>query len=330
MIARDAFDGILDDDIGGERLFALDTLARVAAPEAEQPFAIADCFGDGLLLSRIPHLARLRARVGELGYRCVPDDDPLAGDRVIPLLQLEHILTTRTIAFRRSTPSARAILARCPAMQFDDLTFIDTFDASHVFHEAGHALAWELVRAAEGEPRGRRLVETLIATEAYTMAIEALAALADLRRSTALLLAINAYAHPFAYRSQERAAPGFVRRAHGLMRAQPRKMFRFLAGSFLVPNVRPAAVKADARLAAWLADWAGLEVDAPMAEALVSLGLGICLAFRTAVAPTYFRYLGVEADLHALCKEPMGASYRPGAVFHDHVDPLASVLFPDP
>jgi len=306
---------MLDDVTPWFELAALDRVHREAG---HHPLAIEDCFGDGVLLHRIPALARMRQALLDRGYRFVPAGTSYGA---APLLQLEKILETRTIPYQRSAPAIREVLTRAPAMSFDDATFKEAFQASYAFHESAHAWTWELAcerRRQRQQPEGLHRVEVLIATEAFSMAVEAVATLTDRRRSTALFLGVNSYADPFAYERQ--MTPDVMRGAEGLQQEQPRALYRFLAGAFLIANLRPTAVKAQTKLACWLADWSDLACDVPMAEALLQLGLGVCLGFRTRVAPTFFRYLGLSTELETLQRRPLEASFRPGAVFHDVID----------
>ncbi|GAC1353251.1 MAG: hypothetical protein NVS3B20_07900 [Polyangiales bacterium] len=315
------------DDLGGAETFRLDHLHQIHNNEMH-PLALLDGFGDGALLARITPLARARRALLERGYRFVPSQQLSAAGDLIPLLQLASILESKTIPYRRTTAALSQVIQQAPEMRLDDLMFRDVCAASHTFHEGAHALFYEEACAVEGVPHGGRLVEVLVASEAFAMALEAYAALVGRRRSTALFLAVGAYSDPFAYAKFEKARPGVLDRLALLATSYPVAVMRYLASAFLIANLRPKATEGKTGLALWLADYARLPVGH---REDIGCMLAICLdmdpTFRGRTATTFFRYLGLERELLDLYAAPLEISFTSNSPFHVHLPRSIAILF---
>ncbi len=315
------------DDVDAPEPFSLAELERDHLT-SEHPLGLADCFGDGVLLARSPILDRLRRALLGHGYRFVRDDDFSGDYDMTPFLQLEAILAHKTIPYRPTARAVRRILERAPSMRLDHFAVRNVFARNCPHHESAHALFYEIAKGHEGELAGERLVDVLIASEAITVAVESFVALLSRRRSTALFLAMNADADPYLFASAERSAPGVLAAASELADHDPAAFFRFLAGAFLIANLRPAAVVAKPALSDWLASHAGIPTHLHTAarQLLGGLGFVVCVTFRTQLVPAFFRYLELEEAYLAASARPLAEAFASGSPFAEYLAPFVDAL----
>lgn len=307
---------------------------------AKHPQRIEEVFGDGVMLERLPPLARLRALVTIRGYRFVPLEELPDLFSVLPLVLLPDILDERIIPYKKN---ARALLdiADAPvAPFFDEITFEDISPLCLVHHESAHAVFFEQVRAEEGpafHARGnrtgtreaKRLVETLVESEGFALGHDifvALLAFVEPRRSTNQIRSISSPPHHLA--EYERKNPGGVAQLAAFAVKYPAVALMLLTSAAYVANLRPLATNQvspafAARLSELASVPAGHEHEA---RELLSMGLTIDYAFRQRLAPTLFRYLGILPEFEAVLGTSLDVALARGGSFHAHVTALAEQL----
>jgi len=305
----------MPNDVMREATFRLDELETVHNEAEPHPLGERDCFGDSALLAKVPMFERARrAVVTQFGYRLVSAETDFKGNYTLtPFLELGTILETRTIPFRRTTHAVRSVLEHAPSMTMTHSMLRSIFPRNCPHHETAHALFYELAQVNHGAIplRGMDLVEVLVASEAAAVAMETLAALRCEDEKEALLLSFNVDADPFLFAEAEARHPGLRADIAALERSDPQGLFRFLAGAFLIANLRSNAVGGKPGLARWLRRHAGLDPmhDAKMVEILGALGLVVDVSFRRDLVPAFFRYLDLEAEYHALAARPLEAAF---------------------
>ena len=308
--------------------------------ESRHPHQIAELFGDGVLLTRLVPLARLRAATVGLGYSFVPVETLPDIYEVLPLLLLPEILETKIIPYRRNVRPLLALAEEAPFPIFDEVTFGDISPLCLVHHESAHALVFEIARQGETEalpPRGlltgtrqaRRLVELLVESEGFALALDifvAILAKVDHRASTHQLASISSPPNHMPSYDQKNGA--MLRRLAGLLTAHPAPALRLLGAAAFIANLRPRATShVSPALAERLSTFAGIPAGFEAeARELVSLGLAIDQAFRERVAPTLFRYCQIEAEFHAVLATPLETALAPGGSFDGHLARVAAAL----
>lgn len=330
---------------GSPPMIELSGLARAHEEGNGHPLAIRDVFGDGFLLERLPPLARLRDRVVSAGYRFAPLDELPAMHSVLPLVLLAEILDEGIIPYRKNAGALLQLAAAEERPVFDALTFEDISPLALVHHESAHAAFFEVVRAEEvpgfsarghrtGTEGARRLVSILIESEGFALAYDifvGILAFVDPFSATSPLRSINGPPNHLA--TAERERPGLVARLAALAASHPAATVSLLAAAAYIANLRPFATNqvSDA-LAGRLAAFAGLpDGHVEEARALATMGLTIDPAFRQRLAPTLFRYLGIEAEFIATLETPLDQALAPsGAFAHDLSRTLAHLGLGEP
>lgn len=310
-------------DPDDERTFRLAELVRAHEREVH-PLGLADVLGDGALLGRIPLLEAMRRVVLGFGYRFAPRSELPGVNELFPVMELAAILEHRAIPYQRTAAVAKAVLARTPELRLRDEHFRDICAGSFTHHEGGHAIVWELALAAEGPLRGARLVEVLLASEAFAMAFEQLVALrpeARAHRLTPLFLALGSYANPLDRRKHASAGVRAPSEAlDALVVAEARAVLRLLASAYMVALLRPSARIGQPALAAFFAEYAGLTgAHAGDAEHLFDLGLFVAGDFREEIQRGFYAYLGLDDELSRLRARPLERSFEDGAAFHTFI-----------
>jgi len=300
------------DELGTGQTFRVATLLSIHEHERHE-LELRDALGDGSLLCRLPPLERARRTLLEMTYAFVPSTQMAGIHAMFPLLELTEILRTRTIPYRRSALAAKQILVDRPDLCLSDSLFRQTCTASYCFHEGAHAIFYERACAEEGLPHGRRYVEIMLASEAFAMAFEqfvALLAIADGRRSTALFLAVSAYANPLDFQRFERDDPGAVERLGRLAVEAPEKVMMIMACAYMVALLRPTAVALPG-LSEWLANYADLrEENSTDSKHLVSIGLHVEYEFRDRTQRNFYEHLGLRHELEMVRADPLESFLR--------------------
>lgn len=322
-----------------ETMVDLAELARLHQ-EATHPDRLDDVFGDGALLARLKPLARLRQRVRAFGYRFVSLDTLPGIYTILPLVLLPEILEQRTIPYRANARTMIDFAAGATGPIFDEVTFEDTSPLCLVHHESAHALFFEIVRKAEGEglrakgnapgsKGARRLVEVLVESEGFALGLDifvAIQAFVDPRRATNQLRSINSPPHQLAL--YDRGHPGMMTRLATLVAAHPFHALKTLATGAYVANLRPRATNQVSeafaeRVLGFVGMPAGFEVEG---RELLSIGMTIDFAFRQRLAPTLFRYLGIEREFEAVLGTALDQALAPGGSFDAHLSETIAQL----
>lgn len=319
------------DELGTGRTFRVAALLSIHEHERHE-LELPDALGDGSLLCRIPPLERARRALMDMAYAFVPGNQMGGNHTMFPLLELTEILRTRTIPYRRSAVAAKQILAHRPDLSLSDSLFRETCTASYCFHEGAHAIFYERACAQEGVPRGRRYVEIMLASEAFAMAFEqfvALLAVVDGRRSTALFLAVSAYANPLDFQCFERDDPGVVARLGRLAVETPEKVMMIMVCAYMVALLRPTAIALPG-LAEWLADYADLrDENSKDSKHLVSIGLHVEYEFRDRTQRNFYEHLGLQHELEMVRADPLESFLKRGSPIECFLPLAMNSVMPD-
>ena len=292
-----------------------------ADDRSRHPLALREGLGDAWVLANIPVLARQRVKLRECGYTYVPEESQTPEQRLLPTLQLLSMLRGRKIPFR-STRAAVDSLLGTGTSTIDVSAFCSMCAPNYTFHEGAHAHFFAVVETAEGMTSGKRLVEVLLASEAYALALNMttmLIGLVDDEPSTRAFLALNVSADPISLTRFEREAPGVTRRLRELCLRQFSQVMHMLTSACLISMLRPS-VAGKPGLSPRLREEAGLpESTAGEAECLTQMAFSVDREFRDQITDTFFSHIGLVADYRKIRAEPLETSLGPEGVLRSYL-----------
>ncbi|GEM_PF-5905996 len=325
-----------DVELGDEPTFRLADLVRLHdSPVGRHPLEISESMGDGALLTLLPSFANVRRTLLALDYRFLPAREISGAHTIFPVLELVGILESKTIPYRKTADSARQLLKRVPDLRLDDRMFSQNCVASYTYHEGAHAIFYEIACARDGIPRGGRLVEVLLASEAFAMAFEQYAALltaGHTRRAIPLFIALNSYAKPLTYATSDCAKAASIARLRDFAINRPKEILCYLACAYLIAMLRPIASVDKPALARWFADYATfIPRQWEDAELLMAIGLQVDQVFRSDTQRNFYQLLNLERELASVLEAPLEESFRGDAAFHSYLPhAIATVIAGDP
>jgi hypothetical protein len=317
----------------------LTELARLHEADAH-PHRLTEVFGDGVLMTRIPALGRLRELVKGYGYRFVRLETLPDIYSVLPLVLLPEILDGRVIPYRANAAALLDIAASTSAPIFDAITFEDISPLCLIHHESAHALFFEVVREHEGAAfhagghvtgtrEAHRLVAALIESEGFALGLDIFVTLfvqVDARASTRRIHSISTPSHTLP--EYERRNPGMVARLAALAAAHPAAVLKLICTGAYIANLRPRATnqvspKLAERCMAFARMPDGFAVEG---RELLSVGMTIDYAFRQRLAPTLFRYIRIEHEFEQVLATSLETALTTGGDFDRDIDAAIATL----
>lgn len=301
--------------------FQLATLhERHQAPGARHPLELTGVIGDGYLLHLFPEFVHVRTALAELDYRFVPAHEVFGLNSIFPTLELVNILETRAIPYRKTADAIQYFLSRSPNIGFDEQTFGELCVSNFTYHEGIHAIFYEIACALEGVPRGLRLVEVLLASEAMAMAFDqyiALIASAHAGSAIPVLLSLNSYSKPLSYLTEDQQLAPDVLRLRELAIDSPKQVICFFACAYLISLMRPLVNAGKSELVEWFVAYSGLVLQKPGdATLLLSIGLQVDSVFRGETQRRFYRLLGIEQEYEMALAAPLASNFQGNAALH--------------
>lgn len=295
-------------DVGSQDEISLGELLRLHKEE-HHSLEISDALGDGALLRRLWPLPNLRLAVANFGYQFLPVSQLNGIHCMFPILELDDILRTKSIPFRRTAVAAEYVLNSQPDFRISAKLFSEICIASYTYHEAAHAVFYEVSRSIVGALEGINHVEMMLVAEAFAISFEqliALLAINDARCSTALFLSVSSYATPFKLQWLDEKTSGTSKRLAAIAADRPREVLAMLVCTHMMALLRPSAVAGKPELAEYFADYAQLrDIDRPDSLHLMAIGLRVGFDFRTETLRQYFSTVGLLGELNTLRSEPL-------------------------